>query len=143
MALDINQRRKRSQIMKKFASKIKLARERASKKTATNSMILKRARNAALKIVRKIVAGKLGVDYDNLPISQKMVVDKKVEKKSKLIPKIAKRLIQNIRKKEMDKKKNLQKEGAGAGLEGTKELVDKYLEDTPHQKIVRDKKWMM
>lgn len=133
--LDFAQRRKKAQTLRRYASKIQMARKRALNRLASSSSIEVRARRAAVKIVRRIVAGKLGVNYDLLAISQKMEIDKRVQKKTRLIEKIAKRLIPKIRAKEVERFKMRQtvKEAAGAGEDGTRELVDTYVRDTPHQ----------
>lgn len=133
--LDFSQRKKRALTLRKFASKIQAARKRALKRIASSDSIEKRAHRAAIKIVRKIVAGKLGLDYNNLAISQKMAIDAKVQKRTALIAKISTRLIPKMRKQEVERfqaSKKIQ-EGAGAGEDGTDELVNTYVKDTPHQ----------
>lgn len=134
--LTFSQRRKRAQTLKKFANKIQIARKRALKRLAGTNSIENRARKAAIKIVRKIVAGKLGLTYNELSVPQKMAIDVKVQKKAKLIAKLTTRLIPKMRKAELERFKNLKQaaqvnEGAGAGKDGTIELVNTYVEDTP------------
>ncbi len=133
--LDFAQRRKRAQTLRKFASKIQMARKRAMAKLATTDLIDHRAHRAAIKIVRKIVAGKLGVEYDTLSVGQKMEVDKKVQMRSKLVARIAGRLIPKIRQKETERYRAMHpvSEAAGAGEDGTPELVNRYVKDTPYQ----------
>lgn len=134
--LSFSQRKKRAQTLRKFAAKIQMARKRALKRLATGTTIELRARRAAVKVVRRIVAGKLGLNYDELAIGQKIEIDKKVQKRAKLIDKIANRLIPKIRAKEVERFKSQHApiaEGAGAGEDGTPELVNTYVRDTPHQ----------
>ena len=69
-----------------------------------------RARKAAIKIIRKKVAGQKGVNYANLNPGEKMLIDKKVEKKKAAIEKIAKRLLPQVRKQELSRLSNLNKE---------------------------------
>ena len=69
-----------------------------------------RARKAAIKIIRKKVAGKKGMNYGNLSPAEKMVIDKKVEKKRGVIDKIAKRLLPQVRKQELTRLSNMNKE---------------------------------
>lgn len=101
--LDFAQRRKRAITLRKFSSKIKMARKRAQLRKASNEKLMERSRRAAIKVVRKIVAGKMGLDYNTAPISQRMMIDKRVQQRSAIIPKIAQRLLPKIRKLEMER----------------------------------------
>ena len=100
-AMTIQQRRARSLIMRKFKVKIASARRRLRKKAATMDKLKIRARKAAIRIIRKRIAGKKGEDYNNLSPSEKMLVDKRVEKKRSAIDKIAKRLLPMVRKADL------------------------------------------
>tara|TARA_R110000868_G_scaffold81456_8_gene230578 strand:+ start:882 stop:3266 length:2385 start_codon:yes stop_codon:yes gene_type:complete len=100
-AMTIQQRRARSLIMRKFKVKIASARRRLRKKAATMDKLKIRARKAAIRIIRKRIAGKKGEDYNNLSPSEKMLVDKRVEKKRGAIDKIAKRLLPMVRKADL------------------------------------------
>ena len=100
-AMTIQQRRARSLIMRKFKVKIASARRRLRKKPATMIKLKIRARKAAIRIIRKRIAGKKGEDYNNLSPSEKMLVDKRVEKKRSAIDKIAKRLLPMVRKADL------------------------------------------
>jgi hypothetical protein len=100
-AMTVQQRRARSLIMRKFKVKIANARRRLRKKPATMDKLKVRARKAAIRIIRKRIAGKKGEDYNNLSPSEKMLVDKRVEKKRSAIDKIAKRLLPMVRKADL------------------------------------------
>jgi len=108
-ALDYQQRRKRGLVMRKYARKIALARKKASKKLATSDQIKGRARKAAIKILRKKVAGEKGAKYDKLSAGEKMIIDKKVIARQAAVDKIAKRLLPTIKKQDRMKfsKKNV------------------------------------
>jgi len=129
-ALTYSQRIKRGQIFRKFKSKIAIARQRALKRVAGTDALQNRARKAAIKIVRKIVAGQMGLNYNNLSVAQKIQIDNKVFAKRKIIGPLAKRLFPKIRQKEMEriKKRNLKE-----NLEGSPELVSNYTSVTPNQ----------
>lgn len=99
--LDFNQRRKRAQTLRKFSKKISRARERARLRMADSEHLNNRAHKAATVIIRKIVAGKLGLDYSNLSVGQKMEIDRKVQRLSKLNTILTKRLLPKIRQAEI------------------------------------------
>ena len=67
------------------------------------------ARQAALKFLRKRLAGKRGEQYRSLPTSQKINIDKMIAKRSAMIDKFAKRLMPIVRKKETQRIQNLRK----------------------------------
>jgi predicted kinase len=109
-AMSIQARRQRALTMRKYAGKIAAARRRMKKKKANLGKLKQRARKAAIKIIRKKVAGKKGVNYANLNPAEKMLIDKKVEKKKAAIEKIAKRLLPQVKKAELTRLSNLNKE---------------------------------
>ena len=109
-AMTMQQRRQRSLTMRKYKGKIAAARRRLKNKKASMSKLRQRARKAAIKIIRKKVAGKKGVNYASLNPAEKMVIDKKVEKKRGAIEKIAKRLLPTVKKAELARLSNLNKE---------------------------------
>lgn len=96
--LNFAQRRQRALIMRKYKTKIAAARKRMARKLPSVDQIKNRARKAAIKAIRKKVAGKKGMDYANLSASEKAMIDKRVEQRKSAIAKIAQRLIPQIRK---------------------------------------------
>ena len=109
-AMTMQQRRQRSLTMRKYKGKIAAAKKRLRKKKAGMGKLKQRARKAAIKIIRKKVAGKKGTNYGNLSPAEKMIIDKKVEKKRGVIDKIAKRLLPQVRKQELTRLSNMNKE---------------------------------
>ena len=109
-AMSLQQRRQRALTMRKYKGKIATARKRLAKRKASTGKLQQRARKAAIKIIRKKVAGKKGESYGNLSPAEKMVIDKKVEKKRGAVEKIAKRLLPQVRKQELTRLSNLNKE---------------------------------
>jgi hypothetical protein len=101
--LSFQQRRNRSLIMRKFRNKINSARKRLKLKAASTDMLNHRARQAAIKILRRKLAGKQGQNYANLNPSEKMVIDKKIEKKKAAIKKIAARLLPTVRRADLQR----------------------------------------
>lgn len=112
-ALDIIQRQKRAQVMRRYENKIARARELAKRKLAPDSIIKKRAYAQARMILRKRVAGSRGAEYEKLGPSEKMAIDRLIDGKTKIIKKIALRLIPRVKQDEM---KRLQSFMAGAPL---------------------------
>ena len=102
-ALTMQQRRQRSITMRKYKSKIAQGRRRMAKKAATMDKLKLRARKAAIKIIRKKVAGKKGENYNNLSPSEKMLIDKRVSTKKGAIDRIAKKLLPKVRKADLAK----------------------------------------
>ncbi len=98
--LDIQQRQKRAQIMRRYKSKIERAREIAKKRMAPEANIRKRAFVQARQIIRRRVAGARGAEYEKLGPSEKMAIDRAVEGKQKLIKKLALRLIPRVKQAE-------------------------------------------
>ena len=105
--LDIAQRRAIGRRMKRHAKKNARIRLRKSKRLADKATIEKRSRKEAIKVIRKIVGGANGENYNSLGASQKIQIDKKVEKKKALVDRIAKRLVKKVRKKEVERFRNL------------------------------------
>jgi len=103
--LNLMQRKKRARTMKRLAHKLRRIRKMKLKRMASKENIEKRANKAAIQAIRKKVAGKRGEDYKSLEASQKMSIDKLVEKKKDLIKRMAKRLLPKIRAKERERLK--------------------------------------
>jgi nicotinic acid mononucleotide adenylyltransferase/predicted kinase len=99
--LSIAQRLKRAASMRRNEPRIKAARARAMKRMANNQKLVGRARKKAIQALRKRVAGDKGVNYHDLSPSEKIQIDKLVEKRKKAITKIAQRLLPSVRKAEM------------------------------------------
>ncbi len=119
--LDVAQRQKRAQILRRYKAKIERAREISKKRMAPKENIKKRAYAQARQIVRRRVAGKRGAEYEKLGPSEKMAIDRAVEGKQKLIKKIALRLIPKVKSAEQQrlstymKGHSLQNHGAPEG----------------------------
>ena len=101
MALTLGQRRKRALTLRKYQTKIQIAKSRAQRRIAGMDQLVNRSHRAAIKIVRKIVAGKMGLDYETLSVPQKMMIDDKVHKKAALVQKLAKRILPRMREREI------------------------------------------
>lgn len=95
--LNIQQRQARKMIMRRYQNKIERAKELAQKRMAPEKNIKKRAYAEARQIVRRKFAGKKGAEYEKLGPSEKISIDRAIEKKQALIKKIALRLIPRVK----------------------------------------------
>ena len=101
--LSVAARKKRAMAFKKSKAKIMRGRKIAAKKMASPEKLKLRSRKKAIEVIRKKVAGAKGTDYKNLSPSEKMSIDKKVEKKKGAIAKIAKKQFQGVKKAEKER----------------------------------------
>lgn len=104
-ALSIAGRRKLAQNMIRLVRKLSMARQRARSRFASDKNLKVRAQRLARSIVRKRVAGKRGEDYKSLSPSDKIAIDKMVEKgKGKAtISKLVKVLSPGVKRAEADR----------------------------------------
>lgn len=100
-ALSLQQRIKRGRVMKRYATKIATARKRAMRRKASTEKLKSRARKKAINIVRNRVAGASSKSYSDMSPGEKIMIDKKIEKRKALINRLAKKLLPKVRKAEM------------------------------------------
>ena len=104
-ALNMQQRRARARLMKRIKSKIKLGRDRARRKMATPDKLKKRAqKQARMKIFLKISKG---VREDDMSFVRRAEIEKRLDKPQvkKRIDMLAKKMLKDVRKKEVERKK--------------------------------------
>jgi hypothetical protein len=132
--MSIEQRRKRAQIMRAHHTKIERARELAARKLAGEKNIRKRAFQLARSIMRKKVAGQRGAEYAQLGPSEKVAIDRLLDKKVKAIKKLAERLLPKVKKAEYERLqsylhgKQINNMGAEEGHQMKEELNDLFSE---------------
>ena len=140
--LTISQRMAIGRRMKRLAPRMARARRIRAKRMADKPRLLRRARKAAIKLLRKKFAGKRGENYASLNPGAKMTVDKIIQKKMAMVGKIAKRMLPKVRKKEMERLKRARSGSkplsavaiGAAQSQSTNEMVEQILwedEDTP------------
>ena len=104
-ALTLQQRMKRSRMMRRMRTRIKVGRERAKRKMANKEKLEKRARRQA----RNMIAKKLtrGIPKAELTFARKKEIEKRLDKPvlQARIKRIAKRIFKDVRKKEVQRKK--------------------------------------
>ena len=107
--LDVAQRRKLAQRMKRNKSRIAIARKRSEKKIASMDTLKKRARRQARNaMVAKITKGK---DKGEMSIARKKDIEKRMERPAvqSRIDRQAKKLVKVVRKQEIERKRNRSK----------------------------------
>ena len=104
-ALTLQQRQKKSRLIKRLKSRIKLGRQRAKKRMA-NAKVLKRRTNKKARdiVVRKITKN---IPKKDLTFARRQEIEKRLERPAfkARIQRLAKRLLPQIRKAEMQRKK--------------------------------------
>ena len=140
-ALTRQQRRKRAIAMKKARHKIRRGREKAKKRTATLEVLKKRAKKAALGMLKQKFAKNRR--YAELSPGEKEVIDKRIEKISKKrIEAIARKLLPKVKQKERDRKKSMAMGGSstpGQKREDVNERFEMFVEDY-YKGVPKDKK---
>tara|TARA_B100000085_G_scaffold73866_1_gene66359 strand:+ start:2239 stop:2679 length:441 start_codon:yes stop_codon:yes gene_type:complete len=104
-ALNMAQRRARQRLFKRLKSKIKLGRDRAKRKMASPDKLKKRAlKQARMKVFLKISKG---VKKDDMSFARRQEMEKRLDKPivKKRIAMLAKKMLKDVRKKEVERKK--------------------------------------
>jgi len=104
-ALNLQQRMKRSRLMKRMKSRIKIGKQRAMRKMANKKTLEKRAmRQARGQIAKKLTRG---IPKKELTFARKKEIEKRLEKPAlqQRIKRLAKRMFKDVRKKEVQRKK--------------------------------------
>lgn len=106
-ALSVQQRRKLAISLKKNKAKIARGRKIAARKVANMDTLKKRARRQARKaIVKKITKG---IDKSELSVARRAEIEKRVDKMGSKIDRIAKKLLPQVRKSELARKRGPKK----------------------------------
>jgi len=100
-ALSLTQRRRKAMVMRRFRPKLKRMKRWISIKKAPEKNIQQRARKAAIRAVRKRVAGRKGEQYSSLSAADKSLIDKRVKQRQHIVDRLAKRLLPTTRKAEL------------------------------------------
>jgi len=125
--LTLQQRMKKRILMRRLAPIIARKRKIRMRRRAGKEQLTKRARRAALILLKKRVAGNKGKEYKKLSPSEKIGIDRLVQKKLSMVDKIAKRLLPKMMKKETER---MRKRSSGI-----KEEFETFLE---RKKVAQD-----
>ena len=109
--LTIMQRLQRGRLMRRKAPIMKRMRKVKARRMAPRSRLAYRARKAAIGMLRKRYGGHKGANYANLSISQKIQIDRQIERRKGLIDKISKRMLPKVRKKEVTRLRQVRSGG--------------------------------
>ena len=102
-AMTVQQRLKRSRLFKKIKAKIALGRKKAAKKIASAKQLLKRAlKKARLKFFKKQTKGQAPGEVS---LARRNEIEKKLDKMKNKIKKFAIKILPQVRKDELAKKK--------------------------------------
>ena len=110
--LSIAQRKAKAIQMKKLAPKLARLRKQKAKKTADSGKLQARSMKQAKNIIRAKLTG--DKSYADMSPSEKIQIDKRVEKKKAVIAKVAKKLLPKVKKQELERVKQAR---AGAAKE--------------------------
>lgn len=115
--LNYDQRRRRALNMRRYEVKMQAARERLKRRVASGDKLQTRSRKKAIQLLRKRVAGEKGTNYADLPVADKIAIDRMVEKRKGAIAKIAARLLPKVRQAELQRVASLSKESVNEQFE--------------------------
>lgn len=102
-ALTMAQRRAKSRQMKKYSARLKVGRKKARMRVADSSVIARRARKQA----RNMIAKKLtkGISKADLTPARKQEVEKRLEKMTSRVTRLARKITPKLRQAELGKKR--------------------------------------
>lgn len=102
-AVDMQTRRKMARNIKKNKAKIAMGRKRAARKIANQEILMKRARKAARNLFLKKITK--GMSKDELTFARRQEIEKRLDKMKPKIDKMARKLLPQMRRKELDRKR--------------------------------------
>jgi len=105
-ALTLQQRRKRALAIRRVKARIIRGRKLAQRRMASKEKLQARSRRAAIRLIRRRVAGDKGKKYASLSSAEKIAIDKRVSQRKGAIEKIAKRLMPKVTKAERERLKS-------------------------------------
>lgn len=102
-AVDMQTRRKMARNIKKNKAKIAMGRKRAARKIANQEILMKRARKAARNLFLKKITK--GMSKDELTFARRQEIEKRLDKMKPKIDKMARKLLPQMRRMELDRKR--------------------------------------
>lgn len=144
-ALNRAQRIKRARAMRRARFKIRRGKEKAERKTAPVAVLRRRARKAAIKLLKKKFSKSR--DYADMSAGEKEIIDKRIERISKKrIEAIAKKLLPKVRKQDRERlsaRRKAKNESLNTRFENflaEASYVDTKVRKKPHMLLGDDKK---
>ena len=136
----ITTRMHRAVAMRKNKARLERAREVARRRLAKQGALNRRAMKRAKGILRTKLAGSAGTNYTGLTVSQKIAIDKMVERKKGAIKNIARKIAPRIKGDEM---RRLQSVTTGKKFSASKmvvtssyEMIGNMISEKEHKAIV-------
>tara|TARA_R110001592_G_scaffold5470_6_gene30091 strand:+ start:1198 stop:4068 length:2871 start_codon:yes stop_codon:yes gene_type:complete len=131
---------KRGLMMRRIKHKVQRKKAMMRKKMATVDMLSRRSRRHAVKLVRKRFMGKKGENYAKLGMSDKIMIDKRMEAKKAIIIKIAQRLLPKVRRAELIRLKNYKQNKIGSASKASSSLSISKVKQSSSEDFVMTKK---
>jgi hypothetical protein len=103
-ALTVPQRMKRSRLMKKYKSRLKLGRDRAARRMASKEKLQNRARKKAREMILKKLTK--DVPKGELTYARRAELEKRLDKMKPRIDRLVKKLMPQVRKAELQKRRS-------------------------------------
>jgi len=138
--LSIQQRRKRALVMRKYKTKIKMARERSRRKMAPKEKLLKRSRKSAINFMRDRLSK--NKKYSAMSTAEKITLDRRLQKiPGKVIDRIATRLLPKVRTAEKERLAGVLNPQKNEDIYDINNMFETFLESTstkPQDPDVKD-----
>lgn len=122
--IDLAQRRRRASLMRRVHAKLERKKQITGQRLHTPQQLSQSAERIAKNMLRKRFAGQRGAEYQVLAPSDKIQVDKIVDKKAKMIKAMASRLVPRLRAADV---KRLQAKRSGQAVKG----ISSYMSARP------------
>lgn len=114
-------RMKRAQNMRKYKSRLARGKKLAQARMASTGKLRAKTSQLARRVVKKQTAGQRGWSYQKLSASDKISIDKMVDRKLQAVQRVAARLAPKVRQAEV---KRMAARAAGRGNRGTLSYVN-------------------
>lgn len=102
-ALNMTQRRAKARQMKKYQARLKVGRKKARMKVANAKVLARRARKAARNTIAKKITR--GIPKADLTPARKQEIEKRLDKMTPRINRLAKKMVPKLRQAELGKKR--------------------------------------
>lgn len=135
----ITTRMHRAVAMRKNKARMSRAREIARRRLAKQGALSRRAMKKAKSILRTRLAGTAGASYSGLTVSQKIAIDKQVERRKGAVKNIARKIAPRIRGDEMRRLQSVQtgkKFNTSKMVVASYEIMGNMISEKEHKAIV-------
>ena len=95
-SLDRAQRKKIGMRTRRLRKRLAISRKKAMRRAPTRAKIIKRSRRSAIDTVKRKVSG--GKSYRDMSVAQKRIVDRKVQRRQKVVDRLTRKIIPTKRR---------------------------------------------